>query len=214
MLILSAFAAALCAILATTLIRQRNRAGMEAQQPTPYPADDQHAEIQYGGIKRGYENLKLPRSCFGFEKGAQVLGWPSTGGIYVLDSCDGVELDFLGLDRFNTTQRSADPADEDAHCTRMRKLGATWWSSQGKWELSTIGGGEARRGPPPDPKFIMAGWPDSGGVWVLSTTRNGARSKGVGCVANARDMDERCRLLEKLGAIFYQTPEDCKDLDF
>jgi hypothetical protein len=51
---------------------------------------------------------------------AIVLGWPSKGGIYSLD-CTGVELDFLGLDRFHNTKgpSESDPdarSNEEAHC--------------------------------------------------------------------------------------------------
>lgn len=55
--------------------------------------------------------------------GVTVLGFPSKGGLYILRHCLGVELDFLGLDRFNHTLRpsKSDPdwqAKEDAHCDR------------------------------------------------------------------------------------------------
>ena len=45
----------------------------------------------------------------------------------MLDDCFGIELDFLGLDRFNATKRppKSDPdwqAKEDAHCARSTFL--------------------------------------------------------------------------------------------
>lgn len=57
--------------------------------------------------------------------GVTVFGFPSRGGAYVLRHCLGVELDFLGLDRFNHTPRpsKSDPdwqAKEDAHCDRSK----------------------------------------------------------------------------------------------
>lgn len=46
------------------------------------------------------------RVSFGVKPGvAMVKGFPSTGGVYILPSCSGTELDFLGLDRFETTPR-------------------------------------------------------------------------------------------------------------
>lgn len=69
------------------------------------------------------------RNSFGIGPRTVVRGWPSTGGCLVL-SCDGVELDFLGLDRFKEVPRSTDPDEEDAHCMRMRKLGPTFWASE------------------------------------------------------------------------------------
>jgi hypothetical protein len=41
-------------------------------------------------------------------------------------SCDGVELEFPGLDRFESMPRSTDPEDEDVHHNRTRMLGAKW----------------------------------------------------------------------------------------
>ena len=57
------------------------------------------------------------------DPGVAVFGFPSKGGLYILRYCLGVELDFLGLDRFNHTLRpsKSDPdwqAKEDAHCDR------------------------------------------------------------------------------------------------
>ncbi|POS70712.1 hypothetical protein DHEL01_v210890 [Diaporthe helianthi] len=37
------------------------------------------------------------------------------------------ELEFLGLDRFEPTPRSQDPADEDVFCAKMRRLGPRWY---------------------------------------------------------------------------------------
>lgn len=62
---------------------------------------------------------------YGSGPGVMVLGYPSKGGVYVLRNCFGIELDFLGLDRFNNTERPSklDPdwqAKEDAHCDRSQ----------------------------------------------------------------------------------------------
>jgi hypothetical protein len=43
------------------------------------------------------------RTTFGRKPGAIVRGWPSTGGLYVFVGSSVVELDFLGVDRFNST---------------------------------------------------------------------------------------------------------------
>jgi hypothetical protein len=62
---------------------------------------------------------------YGYGPGVQVFGYPSKGGVYVLNPCFGVELDFLRLDRFNNTERpsKSDPnwqAKEEAHCNRSQ----------------------------------------------------------------------------------------------
>lgn len=59
--------------------------------------------------------------------GADVFGWPSRGGIYVLSPCFGVELDFLELDRFCDKSRpptsDADfKSDEEVHCDRSKSI--------------------------------------------------------------------------------------------
>ena len=73
--------------------------------------------------------VPLPSSRFRVEfssgTSVMVLGWPSKGGIYVLSSCLGVELDFLELDRFHNTERPSESDadskfDEEAHCDRSK----------------------------------------------------------------------------------------------
>ncbi|KFY98508.1 hypothetical protein V500_01651 [Pseudogymnoascus sp. VKM F-4518 (FW-2643)] len=144
--------------------------------------------------------------------GATVTGWPSKGGIYALSSCLGVELDFLELDRFRNKERpSASDADsnsdEEAHCNRMRQLGATWWRSEEAYHLSRL------EYPAPSNSFLKVGWPAGGGVWVLKTTLEGAGEKGAGMIQNAYSMEERCRVIKQIGGIFYANAKKCPDLD-
>lgn len=158
-----------------------------------------------------YENCppqsQSHRTSFGAGPGTLVFGWPSKGGLYVLRGCGGVELDFLQLDRFNVTIRSQNPAEEDAHCANMRKLGATWFESEEAFLLSAL---QHSR---PDRLVLFAGWPLAGGVWVLKTTYAEASSRGLGRIKNALNMEERCQAIEKLGGIFYADPKDCEHLD-
>lgn len=66
------------------------------------------------------------RAKFYLGPGAVLFGWPSKGGVYVLESCFGVELEFLGLDRFQATLRpsfsnpAAKSADDDAWCDKRK----------------------------------------------------------------------------------------------
>jgi hypothetical protein len=182
------------------------------------------------------------RVSFGSGPGTEVTGWPSKGGIYILTSCLGVELDFLELDRFRDTERpstsDADSrSDEEAHCNRsefqspqqlfkyqgtylsllkwqvlilaiiVRQLGATWWDSEHEYNLSWLAYSK------PTDSFIRVGWPAGGGVWVLKTTLEGASQKGAAMIQNAYSMEERCRVIEQVGGIFYANPKDCPDLD-
>lgn len=61
------------------------------------------------------------RVNYGHDAGVTVYGWPSKGGVYTLRDCLGVELEFLGFDRFNPPKSRADSqAEEDAHCDRSQ----------------------------------------------------------------------------------------------
>lgn len=142
--------------------------------------------------------------------GADIQGLPARGGLFMLIEATGVELDFLGLDRFRDTPRpagvGAGSSDEEAHCDRMRQLGASWWPGSleyVKWRIGDNGGSP----------YVKVGWPPGGGVWVLSTTYDEASEKGAAIIHNAYSMDERCKALEQLGAVFYEDPRDCPDLD-
>lgn len=59
--------------------------------------------------------------------------------------------------------------------------------------------------------FELAG--RKGVVWALHTTVEEATKKGIGLVHNAYNMEERCRVIEHIGGIFYADPKDCPYLD-
>lgn len=65
------------------------------------------------------------RTRFGRGPGVSVRGWPSKGGIYILERCFNIELDFLKLDKFhNKPQPSPSDlnaiAEEEVHCNRSK----------------------------------------------------------------------------------------------
>lgn len=62
-------------------------------------------------------------------------------------------------------------------------------------------------------EVLHVGWPETGGVWVLHTTVNDARRKGIGLLGNAYTMQERCMMIEWLGGVFYDDRRDCPYLD-
>lgn len=89
----------------------------------------------------------------------------------------------------------------------MRQLGAEWWPNELEWAMSQIDPST-----PPGP-YIEVGWPAGGGVWVLKTTDDDAMERGTAWISIARDMEERCRVIEQLGGVFYANPRDCPHLD-
>ncbi|KAJ5904309.1 hypothetical protein N7504_006692 [Penicillium tannophilum] len=146
--------------------------------------------------------------------GVTVKGWPSQGGIYTLDVSSRVEIEFLALDPFNNTRRptNSDPnwqQKENAHCDRMRHLGPTWWPTELAWLKSEISGMLDER----SNNYVRVGWTPDGGAWVWKTTKKGASEKGGAMLQNARTMEERCLVIERLGGIFYADPKDCPFLD-
>ncbi|KAI8260729.1 hypothetical protein K4K58_001804 [Colletotrichum sp. SAR11_239] len=151
------------------------------------------------------------RSSFGLGPGVRVQGWPSKGGTYILRDCVRLELDFLEVDRFKPSRRSDDQEDEEAHCERMRKLGATWWKIDQALAVAELFGAKEKKYLQ-DP-VIIAGWPANGGVWVLTKPRIEAIRMGTGVIKLAKDMEERCRLIKEFGGAFYEDPEECPDLD-
>ncbi|KAL8755719.1 MAG: hypothetical protein Q9184_004717 [Pyrenodesmia sp. 2 TL-2023] len=151
------------------------------------------------------------RTAFG-SKSAGVRAWPSQGGFYSLYPA---EMDFLGLNRFSEAPRSDHPTEEDTLCQRMRAMGAQWFRHEDdvdKWTPPVIRGGK-RIGK----QQLWFGWPESGGVWVLERDELEVDRKGVGRIYNACTMEERCRVLQTLGATFFGKAADSprtKDLDF
>ena len=150
-----------------------------------------------------------PRWRVDFSSGTSTLirGWPSKGGLYVLNAYSGVELDFLHLDRFIATRSSANQDEEDAHCDNMRKLGATWWESEYDFEMKRVFEGSTS-----SERVLVVGWPSGGGVWVFNATRSHAMRRGIGKLANAYNMEERCRVIKDLRGAFYANPGNCPDL--
>lgn len=155
------------------------------------------------------ELLEKSRNRTEFTAGSltMVRGWPSTGGFYTL-SCDGVELEFLGLDRFEPTPRSQDPGEEDAFCANMRKLGAGWHRDEEAQAAGSLKGEYQYN------HVVKAfGWPANGGVWALKMPYMDSEMMGMGRIRNAFSMEERCRQIKKLGGIFYNDPAECPDLN-
>ena len=144
------------------------------------------------------------RTEFG-SNGCAVFAWPSTGGVLVKEPADIVDLEYLGLDRFQPSSRSTDALEEDLFCERMRKLGAAWWESEEDYTDVLLG---MRERSPVESSEIVFGWPSAGGVWVLRLDDREKLPKDFGKIHMALTMDERCRVIEGYGGTFYLNPED------
>jgi len=145
------------------------------------------------------------------EHGTKVFGWPSTGGIWVKEDCYGVELDFLGLDRFHAsgTEREADPEAEDAFCQRLQYLGARFCETEFEFN-------EQRLQRDDRPK-LWVGWPGDvpeGGAWVIWLTDVEAAKMGASRIRNALTMKERCEAIKMLGGWYLESWRDVLRSEF
>lgn len=100
------------------------------QFPPTGPQDDLPERLQVVG-----SDWTTPQDCFqrdpqfwlsyGSGPGVVVTGWPSQGGVYILDASSRVEIEFMHLDPFSNTRRptNSDPEwerKENAHCDRSK----------------------------------------------------------------------------------------------
>jgi len=147
--------------------------------------------------------LPAIRTIFG-GKGTIVYGWPSTGGIWVHADCYAVELDFLGLSRFEPSDTERFSPAEDDFCRRLEMIGADFYAREYDYNIQTYTYKESG---------VWYGWPENapdGGVWVLRTKGIEDAELGVARIRNARTMEERCKAIEMLGGKFYERWNDAQ----
>ncbi|KAH7264847.1 uncharacterized protein BKA55DRAFT_534809 [Fusarium redolens] len=131
------------------------------------------SRISGGNVYGPFGVTVFPRSGFGDRTGGTAIGWPAKGG-YLTHSCSLVELEFLGLDRFQRTNMSHDPEKEEAHCAKMRLLGAKWYRNPYQELLDETAEKDI------DSPRLFVGVTADGGVWVIYTTLLGSRREGLG----------------------------------
>ncbi|KAL2017346.1 hypothetical protein VTK56DRAFT_2269 [Thermocarpiscus australiensis] len=202
---------ALALVAAAALLRlTRPSARDRAAKPGSVMDTSSKVDVAYETVE--WDRVRV---AYGSGPGATVYGWPAMGGIYVL-TASAVEIEFLGYERFKPVPHPS-PAtphaasDEEAHCNKMRQLGAMWWISELAW-YEDRGSARVHRWAPRK-SFLRTGWPATGGVWVLCLTEDEAVQKNAGMIFNAYSMEERCQVIEQLGGTFYANPEDCPELD-
>ncbi|KAK6432574.1 hypothetical protein LTR95_011252 [Oleoguttula sp. CCFEE 5521] len=165
-------------------------------------SDDDECTI--GGddeIVIGEEPLRNIRTEFG-PTGTIVYGWPSTGGVWVHEYCSAIELDFLGLPRFETCATDRYSDKEDHFCDRLQRIGATFYKTEHNFNTRMSKYWQ----PGVKPEFWY-GWPrgsTEGGVWALWTRKSEGIELGTSRIKNALSMEERCTAIEALGGKFYE----------
>lgn len=187
------------------------------------------------------QRRREPRRIELFPGCLSLWGWPSRGGVIVLDEPTPPDFDYLQLDPLDpTVEPGADQEVEDAFCRGLLRLGATWWDSQerhhfvnGVQELDerALYAQEAGKEPPPTRRehlWVRVAWPSSapGSLYVVEyeTNVHGFPTDkeehkylvptDAGRVALARNMDERYRVLQRLGGTFYNSIEEYQGAGF
>lgn len=147
------------------------------------------------------------------ETSVSLWGWPSRGGLIVLQCATAVDFDFLGLERKKPPlRRHSSPSAEDDFCRRLLLLGAKWFDSRARYgffrrldvDPDAVAALEEDREPwltRRERRWVAVGWPTAppGALWVAEFDTNlpGIEEEDnllpgdATCVLLARDMDER-----------------------
>ena len=84
------------------------------------------------GIYRAH-NLRISHRTSLNQDTITLHGWPSRGGVIVLENATPPDFDFLHLDALDPPlRRDPDQTAEDAFCQALLHLGATWWDSEAR----------------------------------------------------------------------------------
>lgn len=133
-----------------------------------------------------------------------VYGWPSTGGVWV-HKCDAIELDFLGLPRFESSPTERFSKEEDDFCQRLELIGARFFENDHAYYVQVYLRHSSNH-------HSWYGWPavvPDGGMWALWTQgETEPRLLQTARIRNALTMQERCRAIEMLGGRFYPNWRD------
>jgi hypothetical protein len=85
------------------------------------------ATLSCSSIGKTPSHMTSSRFGFGLGPGSTtVYGWPKKGGIYVLNGCVGINLEFLGYDRLGEEtdlrkeMRLKNEQEEEAHCNKSK----------------------------------------------------------------------------------------------
>lgn len=176
-------------------------------------------------------NLRISRRTTFSDNTITLYGWPSRGGVIVLENVTGPDFDFMKLDALDPPlRRDADQDLEDSFCRDLLHLGATWWDSEQRRDfvhalerqvenaLEAVDADETLGPTRREKGWVRVAWPSEppGALCVLACEkiimgRNGTeklRPKHYGVILLARTMDERCTVLQRLGGTMYTSIDE------
>ncbi|KAF3385483.1 hypothetical protein F1880_001728 [Penicillium rolfsii] len=155
----------------------------------------------------------LPNARYNVKTGITAC-YPSSGGIW-LANIGPVELQYLGINRFDSTERSWNKAEEDHFCHELRTFGGSWYNPKSPDDLWV--GSECRELDEFEPVLSIdrrVAFPEKGGVLVLVIDeRTGRFPLEMAGVRNSLTMEERSMMLERLGAVYCDDVPRCPILD-
>lgn len=139
-----------------------------------------------------------------------VCCWPSAGGLIVATGVHPVELEYIGVDKFQVNEMSMNRTEEDEFCMKLRKIGGKWWRDYYDYDWAT--GYKMRNLSVEERQVLFLGWPEEGGVWMMRYENPAkVRNRGwhIGIINNALTMEERCKEIKIAGGVYFVNPEDC-----
>jgi hypothetical protein len=168
----------------------------------------------YTGPNVVYTASKDLTKRIGFGDNVVVYGWPSRGGIMMLQDASPADMDFLDLDRTNPPMlRHESPEAEDDFCQKLVLLGAQWWDSYARYlllEREMLGIIELDENYEPLPTmreryWVSVAWPSTGGFVVSEFDTNmwGADDstervpRDVARLRLCNSMDEKAQVLQE-----------------
>lgn len=156
----------------------------------------------------------LPTTRYSIHTG-QAACYPSSGGIWLSD-LGPLELQYLGIDRFSSTERPDwSKEQEDDFCHKLRRFGGEWHNPDPEGRDLYIGGEchELYENAPIASTTRKVGIPsdeNDKGAWVLNVDEETGRFPNeIVIVKNALTMDERVQALIRLGAVYCVDVGDC-----
>ena len=184
-----------------------------------------------------FHNFRISQRTCLKQDTVNIQGWPSRGGIIILQNATPPDFDFLHLDALDPPLlRSTDQDVEDAFCQGLLRLGATWWDSEARRRfvskleyadeeaLDAVEADEALGPSRRERGWVRVAWPSHmpGALCVLACEkiilgRGGGetlRPSHYGVVSLARTMDERFAVLKRLGGVVYASVEEVQGPTF
>jgi hypothetical protein len=156
---------------------------------------------------------------YGFTKRAfitemfnKVACWPSSGGVWI-KRLKSVELDYLGLSRFDDTERSSDQAEEDSFCAQFRKTGAKHYLLPPAWyDPDDVECKDIDACAFPNWAFnLELAHLKNGSVWFLDMEKFYKSNNEATGLYNVFNMEEKAIVLQRLGGTFCATMADCPE---